>query len=711
MVFRKLRIKNFMAIGECELDLQNRGFVRIKGLNNTDPNTTGCGTGKSSIANALNWVLTNQTVKGGTDVKNQYSDGDCYVQVQFEKDGKEYQIKRTKGKSIQLIENGVDCSGKGIRDTQELIEQKFPEFTPEFIGATVIFGQRQPNAFTANPASKRKEILEKLTRSDFQIEEIKERLSKMKLATSKQQRNAEDERLKTEVKLYELKKLKDENVRILDSLRLPPDIDQQIINLKSEREVLQSQLILLLEKEHNIQNGTDSIQKAGTDLSDKLRAYEKTQSEKKERALAELQSSKEKAIKTARDQNEVALKTIRDVLAKQNEKLKNSEIDKSTMYGNLQLVNNKFAIAEQDYNQALSELETLKKSTKCPTCGKPWGDDEHKIDLTPYEAKVVDKMANVCNEASLKDEAESDYMNALKTLKLARNMVVATEQEVCLKETEQAVYLNNIEKQEQLKIDAERNNWDNDKSAIEMNEQLSSLRNEYVIQREKFAQNKNEKEQCESTIKAATIKIEEFERKVSDYKNKVSDLTERIKLQSVDEKKFEKEYATETTQIDYYKTKAEQLNKLQNFAVKKFRTILLEDIIALFERKAKYYAHKYFDVDVSFKQEASNIEITYQGKQFENLSGGEECAAVLVIQTALRELLSELMGDESNLLFIDECTDAADITLSERIMNLVCEYNTSSVFIISHRDELNIPADSTLYVIKDDNIAHIETTY
>ena len=52
-----------------------------------------------------------------------------------------------------------------------------PELNKDFIASTLLLGQGMPNKFSSFSPSGRKDLLEKLTKSDFMIEDIKMRLA------------------------------------------------------------------------------------------------------------------------------------------------------------------------------------------------------------------------------------------------------------------------------------------------------------------------------------------------------------------------------------------------------------------------------------------------------------------------------------------------------------------------------------------------------
>lgn len=199
LYFKKLIIENFLSFGHSELDLAQQGYVTVHGKNNNiDDFAQSNGSGKSSIFDALMWCLTGDTVRGNIkNICNILVNDGCYVKLILDVDGKECQILRSKDHSeyksnLSVIINGEDKSGKGIRDSQKILEDLFPDLTSQLLGSVVILGQGLPQRFTNNTPSGRKEILEKLSKSDFMIEDIKNRAAEYKKSLSDSIRQKED---------------------------------------------------------------------------------------------------------------------------------------------------------------------------------------------------------------------------------------------------------------------------------------------------------------------------------------------------------------------------------------------------------------------------------------------------------------------------------------------------------------------------------------
>lgn len=174
---------NFLSLGSVQVDFQDRGFVIVEGINNNQVDgAKSNGSGKSSLFELVIWTLTGETVRGTKNVVNDRTDNGACGEIEFKVDGTDYKVIRFKedrnyGTNLKLYVNGEDVSGKGIRDTEKILQQYLPDLTAQLLGSVIILGQGLPQRFTNNTPAGRKEILEQLSKSDFMIEDIKEKLS------------------------------------------------------------------------------------------------------------------------------------------------------------------------------------------------------------------------------------------------------------------------------------------------------------------------------------------------------------------------------------------------------------------------------------------------------------------------------------------------------------------------------------------------------
>ena len=182
--FLELSLHNFMSYSDVTLRLDNRGYVLVQGKNNNKVDLAQSnGSGKSALFEGISYALTGETIRGSKDVVNLNGDGSCEVTLKFLSDSDEYIVCRGKNgakSSLSMYINGEDKSAKGVRDTEKVLDTYLPYATPSFLGSVITLGQGLPQRFSNNTPSGRKEVLEVLSKSDFMLSDLKDRVAKRK---------------------------------------------------------------------------------------------------------------------------------------------------------------------------------------------------------------------------------------------------------------------------------------------------------------------------------------------------------------------------------------------------------------------------------------------------------------------------------------------------------------------------------------------------
>ena len=152
MKFGTLKIENFLSIKEAEVDLSDRGLTLIEGQNLDDPSAKSNGAGKSSIVDALCWVLYGSTARGvtGDAVINRQAKKNCRVRIYVSEEkraGRCYVIERYRktaagsGLTVEEIDGETVNLTKGtIAETQKEVESIIGCPQEVFV-ATVYAGQ------------------------------------------------------------------------------------------------------------------------------------------------------------------------------------------------------------------------------------------------------------------------------------------------------------------------------------------------------------------------------------------------------------------------------------------------------------------------------------------------------------------------------------------------------------------------------------------
>ena len=611
--FKKVILHNFGSYGHVELDLQNRGFCLVSGHNNyAKDNALSNGSGKSFLWSAICYALTGETIGGiRSNLKNiNIDEPDAFVQLEFSYKKDFYSICRIVApkSDLKLFRNDIDLSGKGIRESEKKLQDLLPELSKDLIASCIIIGQGMPMRFSSFSPSGRKDLLEKLTKSDFMIEDIKTRISHRQQELTAKVREFEDSLLSNKTQLNsqisQLDKLK---LNIENQVR--PDFDQLILQQQTKLAQVEQQ------KTHYDSIITNSEARVET-LNQRL-------------------------------------------LTLTNEKAKVNAEELAAYNASHETITTNKTRVEFDINATQKEIKKLKSIVdSCPTCGQHIP-NVHKPDTSSLEANLQEQssiLASIKDELARCEVKHQEYRaqidNAFKDELTALNKELVNEK-ATLQEARQAqtscISIIEAEKSSYNKLVYDKQNWD-----------------KYIQrQQEDIAQIESEIARLTNVISITSLAKDDFDQRLSVVK------------------------------------KMDQLTK------RDFRGYLLTNIISYIDQKAKKYCETVFGTrELVLEINGNALDITYCGKCFDGLSGGEKQRVDLILQLAIRDLLNSYLGLSANILVLDEITDFLDKKSCGAVMQLLeKELNTiESVFIISHHaSDLGIPADSELHVVKNEN--------
>ena len=607
--FKRIELRNFMSYEYANIRLDVPGYILVSGRNNNELDVSfSNGSGKSTIFSAISWCLTGQTISGSKNVSNIYIEN-CKTEVELELivDDVTYNIKRTKNPSnLFILVDGVDKSGKGIRDTSELLNEYLPDLTPELLNSVIILGQGLPQRFTNNSPSGRKEVLESLSKSDFMIEDLKNKLQNRKSHLDK-----------------ELKAYRDTNIANSSKLEIYNNMLYELLPIKEEG--YESSL------QHKYSLCSDTVNNWIATISDN------------ETTL----STKEKELSTICDE----LLTLSNKQTEEHEGKPLAATDK---------------LEEEIYNLNVT-IDSVKKEIKqaesvvdvCPTCGQKLIGVE-KINTDGLRAEL----------SSLESQL--------------------------------------LEKQSAIEVTINNNNRITD----EINKKYEELSSSLLTRRKELAADVDEIKSITETHRKHLEKSKEDLHKAStdlnEYKSKLEELLQ------LEEKitKINEEILYNNNEIDNLQNHLDVNSKMNTLIKRDFRGYLLVDIIQFIDKKAKEYCVDVFNHSkIDFALSGNNINIVFDGKEYELLSGGEKQKIDVIIQFSLRDMLCKYLKFSSNILVLDEITDSLDIVGTQQIFNLISNKlnDVQSIYIISHHtNDFEIPCDYEINIEKgSDKISRI----
>lgn len=611
--FKKITVHNFGSYGHAELELQNRGFCLVSGQNlYHKDNALSNGSGKSFLWSAICYALTGETISGiKTNLKNiNTEEPDCFVQLDFSYNKDLYSLIRTAAPKTELkiFKNDIDLSGKGIRESEKRLQELLPDLTKDLIASTIIIGQGMPNKFSSFSPSGRKDLLEKLTKSDFMIEDLKTRIVARQQELSLKIREVEDSVLANKTKLNGyLTRL--ENIKSSLAGQQKPDFDTLIAEQTAKMAEFQQAVV-------KYEQMLISLEQEAEDLNARL-----------------LCVSEEKA------------KVSSDELAAYTDSFTKVSGEKMRL-----------EIAVANLDREIAKLHAIKDT--CPTCGQHLPDVQ-KPDTGLQEQQLEELKKELNTVLDRLAECNAKHQEYLAQINNAFNKEI----------TELTSAVSKVK----LKITEAKEHYN---SYLALLDSTKVTYNKLIYDKENWE-----------------ARIERQQNEISQLEKEISNLTNLIAITSLSKDNFDQRLAI--------------IKKMDSLIRRDFRGYLLTNIISYIDNKAKDYCNTVFGTrELSLCLNGNALDISYCGKAFDGLSGGEKQRVDLILQLAIRELLTSYLGLSANILVLDEVTDFLDKKSCQAVMQLLeKELKTvESVFIISHHsDELEIPVDSEICVIKNEH--------
>ena len=212
-------------------------------------------------------------------------------------------------------------------------------------------------------------------------------------------------------------------------------------------------------------------------------------------------------------------------------------------------------------------------------------------------------------------------------------------------------------------------------------------------------------------IKQAEIQINSNEINLKNLKNALATRENDIKNLSTEIEKIEETLLYIHNDIDELNERASIISNMETILKRDFRGVLLESVIEYIDSKMKEYSEVVFgNRNILFQLDGNSISITFNGKEYENLSGGEKQKVDLIIQFAIRSMLVMQTGFNCNIIVLDEIFDNLDAIGSEKVLDLISAKlnDVENIFIVTHHSSIPIPYDKEVTIQKgDDNLSVI----
>uniref|UniRef100_A0AB39C8C8 Recombination related exonuclease n=1 Tax=Staphylococcus phage UHP46 TaxID=3234966 RepID=A0AB39C8C8_9CAUD len=365
VVFKRVEMKNFMAVKEATLDLDNRGLVLIEGKNKSNDSFTSNGASKTTLITSITYALYGKTEKGlkADEVVNRIEKKNTYVKLTFFVGDDEYRIERyrkdkTHKNKVLLFCNDKEITGSTNDVTDKAIQDLFGIEFNTYVNA-IMYGQGDIPMFSQATDKGKKEILESITNvevykkaQDVAKEKIKE------IEQEQQSKESDINQLKFKVSMLEEQYDKDldyYNSVMEQKKQEEESIEQAKKEAERQREEISKQI-------EEVKNNIPQVEETEFEFSD---SYYKAQE-----AINKLETHKKDKLLPAEQE-----------------------------------VTATFNIIKYDITELNKKHSQLDISDHCPVCGSPI-DNSHK----------VKEQENIQEQLEVKKKQLEQYQEALNKI-------------------------------------------------------------------------------------------------------------------------------------------------------------------------------------------------------------------------------------------------------------------------------------------------------
>lgn len=645
--FEELDIEGFRSIDRISLKLSDQGIVIVKGINNYEDLASSNGSGKSSVFEAIIYALFEETSSGDRDIENRILGQGCTVVLKFSIDGVSYKIIRQskKGKgTVVLYRNDEDISARNKSDTNKLIISILGINKAIFLDSIFLSQNAVTNLPSLSPTA-RKERLEILTNTDNAINNFKTFLKEKQTMYESKHVDCQLEINKINGKEESLQQQKDKLQAQINDIKIQieernklgniEDLDKQIQEYNVEINTINNQI-------PELDNQIEMISKSINELKNEQKVYE------------EKRVNKDQEVQNQRDKCNDLQKEI-------------TRVENVISYNNM------------DIDRINKEIEKIKNSDTCPTCGRKYDNVNEE-----HIQKVIEDKNKEIKEFENKNIENNNYIKDL-----------------------------------QLELDKEIEVGKNLKKEFENLNSLYNDKNEQVSEQQtNLINTNNQKTQLLNSIQNIQVQIDAINKQKDDI----------LKIEIPNSKQYEDMVQDIDTQLNNLnklkEDKNNELNELDNYinaikhciqlVTKDFRTFLLKNSLSYLNKILKDYSSQLFsnESDLIYISENDNkLDIMLGNATYESLSGGEKTRVNIALLLAQKSLANMIGNISCNIIILDEILGYCDALAENNVINLITKELESleTIYMISHK-EIPIGYDTELIVEKNANgLTHLKS--
>jgi len=755
MLLKKLKLKNFARFSEAELDLQDYNKALIVGIINNDAGDSN-GSGKTSLIDAIGWCVWGESKAKTVDENVKLRTTICTVYLEFEHDGRECSISRTrdKHKGLTLINfyiDGVLSNGKTVTDTNKKIVAFLRLDYATFVNSVYL---RQDDIFSFADGGTNKEgrdILEKV----LGLEEYDLYQDEAKASVKKIEREIEAIRASMGVNADVDEKIKDaesklESGRVNHTLLTEresqkikeiADAKKLVSSLQAEKEEFQKtqfgirEMEILVESQKNEVNSLIRKFNADTELN-------KTRLAELQLAANRLPSVQERA-KTHEESiaaNNITKSDIEKVEAQiSSEKAINAAATERFLAVSPDVKSIERQIAENTTNCA-SKTRRMKHGPDaddvCPECLTEITEDtvsHFKDHLSKEITALSTSIDGLTKDLEAKKGEQSiaaaemsrsmDEVSNLETKKSTLSRTLLSDSQI---EERASAIARDIDVCAKAQQDLDTMNISNPLEALRI--EVESKKAEYLAKKQELEVKLTEYPK----VQFDTDKITQAESLATTLDNEINAIRQSIHILVAEIKNYEAsiksfdiikdELETNKALIEVKKSDLSMFMRLQEaFSSKGIRADILQNAIAELEKHSNELLGRLTSGRLSVEFKTKKEVKASRGEQVEKVvfevivndgedplpfhlySGGEKFRVAFVLRVALAQLLQRRANSKLEFLIIDEAFSPLDRNGIEKNLAVIdmLQNEFKTILVITHRDDIKQYFDQVITVMRD----------
>lgn len=534
-----------------------------------------------------------------------------------------------------LFKNNIDISARNKTDTNKLILEILGINKNIFLDSVFLSQTVSTNLASLSP-TQRKERLEILTNTDQVINTFKENLKEQQNLYESKCVETQLEINKIEGKQETIENQKQNLLIQIDNINRQIEERNQLGNIEDIDKQIQ-----------NYNNEINNINKQIPEIDNKITIINNS--------IKEL--NVEQGInETLKHDKDLEIQDQRNIC--------------TNIHNEITRVTNIIGHNKVDIDRINKEIEEIKNSDTCPTCGRKYDNVNEE-----HIQKVIEEKNKEIKDLEDKNLENSEYVQSKQT-------ELDNEIEKGKKLKEEFEKLSEVYKDKNNEIEEQQTNLLNTN-----NEKTQLLQNIQNIQQNINSLNK----QKDTILKFEIPDKTQYEKMCDDIDRQIVELNDSINNLN---KQLEKNN-------DYVGS----IKHCLQLITKDFRTYLLQNSISYLNSLLKNYSQKLFSNEkdiIYITQDDTKLNIQLGEATYESLSGGEKTRVNIALLLAQKSLANVIGNISCNIIILDEILGYCDAQAEEKVIDLITTEleDLDSIYMVSHK-EIPIGYDTEILVTKN----------